>query len=145
MYNNSNIYHPQELGLVASSRRTIRDGREYARFFSPANSETRIVKGNADVNDTVAHALTMIKREASSVLKLAKYLKRGTTHETARSFFNYMFNHYQYKIDTPGQEQLRTPGRAYKDRVSGIDCDCYSINIGALLTALKIPFALRII
>lgn len=145
MYNSAHIYHPEGLGLVATSRRSIRDGREYARFFDAAKSETKIVKGDADVQDTVAHALAMIKREAPSVLKLAKYLERSTLQETARSFFNYMYNHYQYKIDTPGQEQLRTPARAFKDRTTGIDCDCYSISIGAMLTALKIPFALRII
>lgn len=144
MYN-TQIYHPQGLGLVATSRRNIRSGREYAHFFGSASAETKIVKGDADVSDTVSHALAMIKRDAPTVAKLANHLRGDSLQQTCKNIFNFMYWHYQYKIDTPGQEQLRTPTRAWKDRATGIDCDCYSISVGALLTALNIPFALRII
>jgi hypothetical protein len=145
LFNMRPTYHPQGLGLVATNKRTIRSGKKYERFFASSPGATTIVKGDADVTDTVQHALAMIKRDGYTMLKLAKELQGKTLAQTCKNIFDFFYQHYQYKIDTPGQEQLRTPARAWRDRTSGVDCDCFSISVGSLLYALNIPFALRII
>ena len=60
-------------------------------------------------------------------------------------WFAVVFSHLQYKPDDPVNEELRRPKRAWADRVTGVDCDCYSIFIGSILSNLNIPFALRMV
>ncbi len=130
---------PQEMGLVASSRRNIRSGKEWEALFSgmgEANGKTVTVKNGADVFDTLEHIKQIVRRDYNTTSKVAAKLLRSNVNETLKAVFDFMYWHYQYKIDTPGKEQLRTPLRAFKDRHTGIDCDCYSISVSSILVAM---------
>ena len=48
------------------------------------------------------------------------------------------------KKDAEGYEQIRSPARAWHDRFSGVDCDCYSVFISSILSNLGIAHTLRI-
>ncbi len=70
--------------------------------------------------------------------KIAQKLRGNSTEATLRNIANYFKKYYQFRIDRDQKEQLREPARAYKDRVSGIDCDCFSISVSSILLNLGI-------
>lgn len=133
---------PQEMGLVASSRRNIRSGKEYAHLFAgvgQVTGKTNTVKSGADVFDTLTHIKQIVKREYPTTRKVAGKLLSDTQRNataTLKALFDFMYWHYQYKIDTPGKEELRTPLRAWHDRATGIDCDCYSVSVSSILVSM---------
>ena len=143
---NTEKYIPQSLGLVALRKRTIQPGGEkFDRLFPrPANAD-QILNPDGNVQDTIGHCIKIVKSTLSDTKQLAKILARPTKQETCRAIFNFFYNYYQYKEDTPGIEQLRRPSRAFKDRKSGIDCDCFSISISSVLTNLNIPHYSRVV
>ncbi|HAA21848.1 MAG TPA: hypothetical protein DCP28_24915, partial [Cytophagales bacterium] len=59
-----------------------------------------------------------------------------TKLETANNIWTFCYTHFQYKEDRKDREELRTPARAWHDRKSGIDCDCFSILVLALCNEL---------
>lgn len=139
------IYNPS-LGLVASHRRAIRPGTEYERFFKGKSQGTDpILAKDASVYDTLDLMEKVVHACHSQVTELARHLQGNSRKKTCQNIFEFMYNHFQYKLDKAGEEQLRTPLRSWADRKSGIDCDCYSIFVACLLTELNIPFAFRII
>jgi hypothetical protein len=101
-------------------------------------------KKSADVEDT----LRLIRRTVPETLwhteKIARVLKGRTLEETCENIWNFVYNHIQYKKDEKGYEQVRSPRRAWSDRKSGVDCDCYTEFISSILSNLKIRHKLRI-
>lgn len=133
------------LGLVPSGRRYIKSGAEYDKFFDTDEVEGDEVElmADGDVYDTLRLMKKMVRTTLTQTEKIAQKLKGSSREETCRNIFNFIYNHIQYKKDNPMREQLRTPIRTWKDRRSGVDCDCYSIFISSILTNLKIPHAFR--
>ena len=83
--------------------------------------------------------------EASrEVGKIARRLKGNDIYKTCSNLWHFLYEHVQYKPDTMGVEQVRSPKRTWADRESGVDCDCYSMFVGAVLAYLRIPFVWRI-
>jgi len=87
----------------------------------------------------------IIKNTLSDTKEIAPVLRARTLNETLKNIFDFIFGHIQYKPDDPTTEELRRPARTWADRKTGVDCDCYSIFIGSILSNLKIPFALRMV
>jgi hypothetical protein len=133
------------LGLVANGKRTIRSGSEYEKYFT-----NNIVEGNevelladGDVYDTLKQMKRIVDKTLSQTKAIAKHLKGSSLKQTCNNIWAFLYNHVQYKKDNPLREQLRTPARTWKDRTSGVDCDCFSIFISSVLTNLGIPHAFR--
>ncbi|MBL4862192.1 MAG: hypothetical protein JKY09_04135 [Crocinitomicaceae bacterium] len=61
----------------------------------------------------------------------------------AKGFGTSAFSHFQYTRVEERKEQVRRPARSWKDRKDGIDCDCFTVLIGSILTNLGIPFKMR--
>lgn len=131
------------LGLTASHKRNIKNGYEYERYFltSELEGSDPIIKQSATTAQTVDLMRNITKKYANDTAKLAPNLKGSSLEQTCKNIFNFAYNHFQYKLDKDGVEQLRRPLRSWKDRRSGIDCDCFSILVASILQNLKIQSA----
>jgi hypothetical protein len=134
-----------KLGLVAVGKRNIRSGYEYDHLFPKPEMVNRILLPNGSVKDTVKIMDKIVHETISDTKEIAKKLNvRGDVYATCKNIFDFIYNNIQYKLDDPGEEQLRRPARAWADRRTGVDCDCYSITISSILTNLNIPHRFRI-
>jgi hypothetical protein len=133
-----------ELGLVASFQRQIKSGNQFNKLFpKPDFSDTLLQEGN--VNDTVHLMGKYIQKYKSDTAKLAPILKGKSLEETLRNNWNFVYNHIQYKLDTPGVEELRRPARTWAERKTGVDCDCYTIFLCTLLLNQGLEPVIRIV
>ncbi|MBN2649332.1 MAG: hypothetical protein JXR50_06290 [Prolixibacteraceae bacterium] len=133
------------LGLVASGKRKIKPGNEFDKFFAPPKREDKYLTYAGTTNDTIGFMADIIKNTLADTKQIASVLKGNDLNSTLRNVFNFIFGHIQYKPDDPTTEELRRPVRVWADRSTGVDCDCYSIFIGSILSNLNIPFALRMV
>ncbi|HEV8053081.1 MAG TPA: hypothetical protein VGP47_11355 [Parachlamydiaceae bacterium] len=134
-----------KLGLVAVGKRNIRSGYEYDHLFPKAEMVNRIIIPDGGVKDTVKLMEKIVYATLVDTKEIAKRLQvKGSIYETCKNIFDFVYNHYQYKLDQPGEEQLRRPSRAWADRTTGVDCDCYTLTISSILTNLNIQHRFRI-
>lgn len=134
----------ETLGLVASRKRRLQNGLQYESLFPKAEVGEIIVVDDGTVKDTVKEIEKLVDKYNWQTAKLSPLLKRNTLPETLDAVWTFFYNHYQYKLDRPEVEELRTPARAWYDRKTGIDCDCYSISVSSVLTNLGIKHKFRI-
>lgn len=130
--------------MIAIGKREIRDGLQYDPLFPSVSGKWVTVKKKADLEDTVNLMKKVLWSTLADTKQIAKKLKRESVRETCRRIWNWCYNHIQYKQDEDGKEQIRRPARSWWDRKSGVDCDCYSVLIGSILTNLGIPFLWRL-
>ena len=133
------------LGKFANHQRPIRSGKEYDQYFdlTGVGNTTTLISRSADQFRTLREMRKLVKSTLHQTKRLAPVLKRNTLEDTLRAVWQFVYRHIQYKPDTAGQEELRTPARTWKDRQRGVDCDCYSIFISSILTNLGIAHAFR--
>lgn len=69
------------------------------------------------------------------VAALAAHLKdpNGDALQTAFNDWHWLHTNIRYDFDTPGEEEIRTPARVWRDRFSGVDCDCLAVMTACLL------------
>lgn len=132
------------IGIVAAGKREILPGHEFNSLFPKPDHKKTIVDRNGTVEDTMVQIGRVLGNYHKDTAKLAPIMKGKSLEQTCRNIFDFVYNHIQYELDEPGEEQLRRPARAWADRVSGVDCDCYSIFISSILMNLGINFKLRI-
>lgn len=133
------------LGLVAGKKRILKDGSRFASLF-PINIGTDpIVNNSATVYDTIDFIAKVVKETLKDTEKLAPILKSTALQQTLPNIHNFFYDHYQYKLDKVGTEQIRSPSRAFKNRIDGIDCDCFATSVSSLLCNMGIPHFLKII
>jgi hypothetical protein len=130
--------------MQASRKRTLADGREYNKYFPEARQQDRQELASADEEDTLALIQKVVNRTTDQTARIAKVLRGRTLEETCRNIFEFVYRHIQYKLDEPGNEQIRQPARTWADRFKGVDCDCYTTFISSILTNLGIPHVLRV-
>jgi hypothetical protein len=132
------------LGLVATGKRSIKSGSEYAKYFTTdVEGKEVVLLQDGDVHDTLSQMKSIVNKTLKQTKGISTKLKGDTREATARNVWNFLYTHVQYKKDHPLREQLRTPARTWKDRRAGVDCDCYSIFISSVLTNLGIPHSFR--
>lgn len=130
---------------ITSGQRAIRrDSGRFDFLIPDADDIYRIVNEDGEVSDTIKVIEATVFRYLDDTRKLAELLRQGTTEDTLRAIWNFLYYNIQYQLDKPGVEELRRPARAWKDRVSGIDCDCFSIFCSSILTNMGIPHRFRI-
>lgn len=130
--------------MEATKKRHIKSGREYDHLFPSADGDNATIRPNANVYDTVAFIPKVVNETLYQTKQLAEHLKANNTYETCKNIWQFVFEHINYKKDAAGYEQIRSPARAWHDRFSGVDCDCYSVFISSILSNLEIPHTLRI-
>jgi hypothetical protein len=131
-------------GLTASGKRTIGSGSEYEKYFTekPQGNEVELMK-DGSVYDTLKLMKKVVNQTLSQTKSISPVMKGNSREATCRNIWNFLYHNIQYKKDSPTREQLRTPARSWKDRKSGVDCDCFAIFSSSILTNLNIPHAFR--
>ena len=125
--------------------RNIRSGAEYDKYFPKPNFQEENFGEGRVIGQTIQHMREYIIKYQSDTAKIAKILKGKTIEETLRNNWNFVYKHIQYKIDTPGREELRRPAMSWAQRSTGVDCDCYTIFLSTLLLNQGIQPIIRIV
>ena len=130
--------------MEANKRRHIKSGKEYDHMFPIAEGNNSTIRKNANVYHTVAFIPKVVNETLDQTKQLAEQLKANSTYESCKNIWHFVYEHINYKKDATGYEQIRSPARAWHDRFTGVDCDCYSVFISSILSNLGIPHTLRI-
>ena len=130
--------------METEKKRVLSDGREFDHLFPHPGVTDTVIRKSADVADTMKLIRSKLPETIWQTEKIAKRLKGRTLEETCSNIWHFVYHHIQYKRDEDGVEQVRSPRRAWHDRKSGVDCDCYSVFILSILSALQIPCVARI-
>ena len=130
--------------MQAVTKRHISSGREYDYLFPSAMNKDKTILENATLEDTIVFIHKVVGRTLSHTEKIARTLAAPAVQETCRNIWFFVYGNVAYKKDADGLEQIRSPRRTWRDRKTGVDCDCYSTFISSILTNLKIPHKLRI-
>lgn len=132
------------LGLVANSKRSIKSGSEYDKYFQLSGvtgTERQVAHGTQ--KRSLAEMEKIVKRTLHQTRAIAPKLKGTALITTLSKIWHFVYDHIQYTLDKDDREQLREPARTWRDRAHGVDCDCYSIFISSILHNLGIPHAFR--
>ena len=130
--------------MEANKRRHIKSGKEYDHLFPIAEGNNSTIRKNANVYHTVAFIPKVVNETLDQTKQLSELLKSNNTYETCKNIWHFVYEHINYKKDATGYEQIRSPARAWHDRFTGVDCDCYSVFISSILSNLGISHTLRI-
>lgn len=134
------------LGITATGTRNIDPGTQFNNFFPATKGTDPIVNKNATVHDTLNYIGKLVKETLPETQRIAKYLKSFSgKQQTLVNDFYFFIQHYRYKLDKYGVEQVRTPARCWKDRAAGVDCDCFATSVSSILTNQGIDHYLKII
>lgn len=108
----------------------------------------KIVKQNADVNDTIELIVDTINKYSQSeyvkqiTATLSKQSK-GSLNVFLRSLFNYVCTQVKYQLDPINQERVTTPERLVRDGKG--DCKKMSVYIASVLKCAGIEPLLKVI
>ena len=142
--NGFNIRMLNGLGVVASKKRNIKPGNEFNQYFPKPTYIDPLYMANGANEDTIDRLIPkMVEQYGSDTERIAIVLKQKTLEATCRSIWTFLYDHVQYHLDSPMEEQVRRPARTWADRKNGVDCDCYTMFISSVLCNLRIPHYLR--
>lgn len=132
--------------MEAQAKRHISPGWQYDRLFPKSTQKDIVIKtsGQAKLSDTISLMKVMISQTLSDTLPVSKILQGKTIEASCKNIWDFVYEHIQYTMDKTGIEQVRRPSRTWADRTTGVDCDCYTVFIGSILTNMGIPFLIRI-
>lgn len=139
--------HIQSIGYIANNNpsRAIRSGAEFEELLPAPDWQEVIVRRNANVEETVKEMQALIRKSAWQTQRLAERLKGKDIYTTCKNIWNFLFDHFKYKEDDKGEEQLRTPALSwYLRTIRGIDCDDFTIFASTMLYNLGISHYIRI-
>ena len=131
-------------GQVSSGFRTIKDGKQFDKYFPKPEEQDRIIIEDGEVSQTVDLMKKVVWKYIDDTKKIAPTLSRKNLELTCKNIWTFLYQHIQYRLDKNGLEQLRRPARSWHEREEGIDCDCFSIFASSILTNLGIPHSFRI-
>jgi hypothetical protein len=129
---------------VETTRRHVKDGRMYDALIPKAKGTTTVIRRDANVSDTVNLIPKIVKQTLDHTIQLIPVIKGKTLYETCHKIWDFVYDHISYEKDAHSKEQVRSPRRTWADRVSGVDCDCYTTFISSILSNMRIPHVLRI-
>lgn len=125
--------------------RELRSGKEFEGLIPPStHTQQYFEKENewSDTYETLQFMALWANKYAYQMQKVAPLLKGATLNKTVDNIYQWLYNHFQYKID--GQlQQLYAPSAAWENRFTGFDCKTYSLLASTLLQCLSIPHAFR--
>jgi hypothetical protein len=130
--------------IITTGYRPIKNGSAYDKYFPKVKMNDKMVVSNqsANVDDVVAMMQKVVWKYLGDTKQIATKLQGTTTKQSIINIWNFLYHHIQYKLDTPGLEELRRPARLWHDKEG--DCDDYAMSASSILTNLKIPHSFRI-
>lgn len=78
---------------------------------------------------------------ADDYKKIAKNFEGANDLQTGKNVFNFLKNNVRYVVDSEENQKIKSPAAIIA--TGACDCKCYSLFIGGILGALKIPFIYR--
>lgn len=130
--------------MEATTKRNVKDGKDYDVLFPRSEDKVMTVKRNADVNHTLEFIPKVVRSTSYQTQKIAERLRGKTLRETCKNIWNFVYDHITYEKDERGKEQVRSPAKVWADRKKGVDCDCYTTFISSILYNLDIAHTYRI-
>ncbi|SFC80986.1 hypothetical protein SAMN05421780_11051 [Flexibacter flexilis DSM 6793] len=119
-------------------------GERFDQFFGPAEDVVIThVKEGLTTSKTVDYMKDIIYRTLYQTERIAPVLQGKNLYETCQNIWTFLFHYVQYQEDKKGVEQVRRPYAMWRDRITGVDCDCYTTFISSVLTNLRIPHYIR--
>ncbi len=97
---------------------------------------------NSDTYDTLKFMAIWVEKYHHQMSRIAPKLKGATIEKTVRNIYEFLYWHFQYKLDDELQ-QLYSPSAAWHFRKTGFDCKTYSLLASCILTELGIPHSFR--
>lgn len=127
--------------------RPIKSGSQYNALIPTYNKTEYSFDPNAksiNTYDTLKYMSDWANKYAYQMQKIAPTLLGRTIPETVNNIYQFLYWHFQYKLD--GQTQnLYAPSAAWYFRNIGFDCKTYSLLASTILLNLKIPHAFRMV
>lgn len=133
------------MSIDAFLYRPLKDGRKYNDLipamqgvdfsFEPAGKF-------GDTYDSLIYMDRWAEKYAWQTKEIAPLLQGRTVRETADNIYNWLYNHFQYKLDQDTQ-LLYAPSAAWAYREDGFDCKTFSILASCILRNLGIPHSFR--
>ncbi len=130
--------------MQAIKDRHIASGKQHDSLFPKPLGEDKVISSNASVWDTIEFMPKAAIMTPADTIKIARKLDSGNLYDTCENIWNFVYKHIQYKPDRFGVEQVRRPARLWAERLTGGDCDCYSVFISSILSNLQIPHTYRV-
>lgn len=96
-------------------------------------TNTILSKQYGGLDKTLLAIMNVTSRGLTQVTKLANHLITSNLEQDCYHVWHFLKTQANYKLDTKGFEEIRTPARSWIDRVTGIDCEDYSIFAACLL------------
>lgn len=127
--------------------RKLKPGKEYDKYFPKFENikhEFDKPTDNSTTYDTLDYMAKWSKKYSWQMKKLAPVLKGGTLQETCNNIYNFLYWHFQYKLDGEAQ-QLYSPSAAWYNRNKGFDCKTFSILAQMILANLGIKSSFRMV
>jgi len=140
-----NVSRGFSLGLVADGKRSVTPVPKHLLSLvpKPKNKTIEIVSDGTDPeHDTVPLMKKKIRKCVHQVEKLAAKLKGSSVESSVRNDWNFIFDHIQYVEDPKNIEAVRDPARTIHDGKG--DCDCFTVCLGSMLQAQRIPYKIRV-
>lgn len=78
---------------------------------------------------------------AEDYKKIAKNFEGANDLQTAKNVFKFLKNNVRYVVDSEENQKIKSPSAIIA--TGACDCKCYSLFIGGILGAMKIPFVYR--
>lgn len=110
-------------------------------LIAKATGENDLKHENGNTQDIMNVLLAADDKAAAFAKKFAPTLKGASLFDTCKNVFDFVKTQIPYKIDTPGYQWIKSPGRLWADRQG--DCKSFSLFIGSCLRNLGIPYGYR--
>ena len=114
---------------------------DYGKLIASPKKDGTIERPVSNLHDSMQDVQAIVKKYHKEVAKLAEKMDGKTVKDTARNIWQFLQpikkgGQINYRKEPKGIEIFRTPSRAWKDRIKGIDCDCSAIFIASILKCL---------
>lgn len=129
------LYRPLKSGIQYNGLIPPYQGQEYNFDKDTDNSTTY---------DTLKYMAQWSNKYAYQMKKIAPLLKGATIQETANKIYQFLYKHFQYKLDGSLQN-LYSPSAAWHFRKTGFDCKTYSLLASCILQNLNIKHSFRMV
>ncbi len=102
-----------------------------------------ILASDTTTSKTVGHMWQQIKRAARTPLIKDLTQRFSIYPYPEKPIFDYVYRNVAYIPDEEDFQDIRTPQRSLKDGIG--NCVDYTVFIGSILYALKIPFRIKVV
>lgn len=127
--------------------RTLKTGSQFEGLIpaykgSEYNFDTET--DNSTTYDTLRFMAQWSNKYAYQMKRIAPLLKGATIQETVNNIYQFLYSHFQYKLDGSLQN-LYSPSAAWHFRKTGFDCKTYSLLASCILQNLNIKHSFRMV